>query len=155
MFTRLDESTPLAYFVVASVLFSVGFSPIYTFTNALIMTAAPPERAGAASGLSETSAELSGALGIAVFGSLGVALYRGGIRPAVAGLPPETASTAKDTLGGALAVAGALPPSLAGPLAESASDAFLLGVHVCAAISAAGAIALAVFVARSLGRVVE
>ena len=153
MFTRLDESTGFGYFLVASVLFSVGFSPLFTFTNSLIMTAAPPERAGAASGISETSAELSGALGIAVFGSLGVALYRRAIADVTAGLPSEAATAAKDTLGGALAVAGTLPGSLSVDLVDSARDAFVLGLQTCAAISAVGAVGLAVFVARSLGRV--
>lgn len=153
MFTRLDESTSFGYFLVASVLFSVGFSPLFTFTNALIMTAAPPQRAGAASGISETSAELSGALGIAIFGSLGVALYRRAIANMTAGLPSEAATAAKDTLGGALSVAGTLPGALGAELVDSARDAFVLGLQACSAISAVGAIALAVFVARSLGRV--
>ncbi|WNZ07141.1 hypothetical protein [Streptomyces sp. 11x1] len=42
----------------------------------LIIVAAPPERAGSVSGLSETCAEFGGALGIAVLGSIGAAVYR-------------------------------------------------------------------------------
>jgi DHA2 family multidrug resistance protein-like MFS transporter len=38
---------------------------------------APPERAGAASGISETSSELGGALGLALLGTIGTAVYRG------------------------------------------------------------------------------
>ncbi|MBM4421423.1 MAG: MFS transporter [Chloroflexi bacterium] len=151
LFARMDESTGFPYFVVASILFSVGFSPIFTLTNALIMTAAPPERAGAAAGLSETSAELSGALGIAVFGSLGVALYRGAMGDAESYLPLQEAIAAKDTLGGAVAIAGALPVPLAGRLVDSARDAFVLGMQVCATISTAGALVLAVFIRHSLG----
>ena len=37
--------------------------------------AAPPERAGAASAISETGSELGGALGIALLGSLATAVY--------------------------------------------------------------------------------
>ncbi|MNC94971.1 hypothetical protein D3C83_119700 [compost metagenome] len=37
--------------------------------------AAPPERAGAAAGISETGSELGGALGIAIMGSLVTAVY--------------------------------------------------------------------------------
>jgi DHA2 family multidrug resistance protein-like MFS transporter len=152
MFARLDQSSGFPYFLIASVLFSVGFSPIFTFTNTLIMSAAPPERAGAASGISETSAELSGAVGIAVFGSLGVALYRGAIADDLGGLPADAAAAAKDTLGGALAVSATLPGPQAAQLVSSAQDAFVLGLQVAAAISTAGAIALAFFVARTLGR---
>jgi DHA2 family multidrug resistance protein-like MFS transporter len=61
--------------VAGMVLQSIGLAPVFTLTNDLIMTAAPPERAGAASGISETSSELGGALGIALFGSLATAVY--------------------------------------------------------------------------------
>ena len=42
--------------------FSLGLAPLFTVTNDLIIGSAPPERAGAASGISETGAELGGAL---------------------------------------------------------------------------------------------
>jgi MFS transporter, DHA2 family, multidrug resistance protein len=61
--------------VAGMVLQSIGLAPVFTLTNDLIMSAAPPERAGAASGISETSSELGGALGIALFGSLATAVY--------------------------------------------------------------------------------
>jgi DHA2 family multidrug resistance protein-like MFS transporter len=153
MFARLDASTGFGYFVIASILFSVGFSPIFTFTNTLIMSAAPPERAGAASGISETSAELSGALGIAVFGSLGVALYRNAIADVAAGLPSEAATVARDTLGGAIAIAATLPGPQSGDLVDSARAAFVLGLQLCSALSAVGAVGLAIFVAKTLTRV--
>ena len=50
--------------------FCIGLSPIGAITTDLVMGAAPPERAGAASAISETSFEFGGALGIAVLGSL-------------------------------------------------------------------------------------
>ena len=48
-----------------------------------IISAAPPERAGAAAAISETSAEFGGALGIAVFGSIGTAVYRSALADTV------------------------------------------------------------------------
>src|SRR5262249_7993144 len=76
LFTRIDASTGLATYAVASSIFSLGFAPVFTLTTDLIVGAAPPERAGAAAAISETGAELGGALGIAIFGSIGVAVYR-------------------------------------------------------------------------------
>jgi len=67
-------------------------------TTELIVSSALPERAGAASGISETGVELGGALGIAILGSIGAAVYRGALAnglPAV--LPPEAAAVARDT----------------------------------------------------------
>ena len=61
--------------VTGMVLQSIGMAPVFTLTNDLIMATAPPERAGAASGISETASELGGALGIALLGSLATAVY--------------------------------------------------------------------------------
>ena len=56
-------------------LFSLGSSPVLLFTTGMLINSAPPEKAGAAAAISETSNELGGALGIAVLGSLGTYLY--------------------------------------------------------------------------------
>ena len=59
-----------------SVVISLGLGPVLSLTTELIVGSAPPERAGAASGISETGAELGGALGISILGSIGIAIYR-------------------------------------------------------------------------------
>jgi MFS transporter, DHA2 family, multidrug resistance protein len=120
-------------------------------TNELMLGSAPPERAGAAAGISETSAEFSGALGIALFGSIGVAIYR---RMLAGAMPPSVsdaaARTALDTLGGAAEVAGQLPADVGAELLGAARDAFLSGLHLSAVISAGLSVLLAVFVFRRL-----
>jgi DHA2 family multidrug resistance protein-like MFS transporter len=60
---------------------SIGMAPLFTLTNDLILAAAPPERAGAASGISETVSELGGALGIALLGTLATAVYGAALAP--------------------------------------------------------------------------
>src|ERR671919_1426960 len=67
-FTQIDAASGFAVIVAGSVAFSLGSAPLFTLTNDLIIGSAPPERAGAAAGMSETSAEFGGALGIAIFG---------------------------------------------------------------------------------------
>jgi DHA2 family multidrug resistance protein-like MFS transporter len=47
----------LAILVAGSVVFSLGLTPVVTLTTDIVLSAAPPERAGAASALSETSRE--------------------------------------------------------------------------------------------------
>src|ERR687895_1629536 len=95
VFTQLDGGSGFGVIVLGSVLFSLGTAPLFTLTNDLIIGAAPPERAGAAAGISETAAELGGALGIAVFGSIGVAIYRGALAgEAPPGIPTAAADAA-------------------------------------------------------------
>jgi len=153
-FTQVDEASGFPVFLVGSVVFSLGLAPVFTLTNDLIIGSAPPERAGAAAGISETGAELGGALGIAVFGSIGIAIYRGAMAGGIpAGVPEEAAAAARDTLGGAVEVAGQLHDRLGAPLIDAAREAFIQGVHVAASISVVGAIGLAIFVAVLLRRV--
>jgi DHA2 family multidrug resistance protein-like MFS transporter len=154
MFTRLDTSTSFAMFATGSTIFSLGMAPVFTLTTDIVVGSAPPERAGAASAISETSAELGGALAIAVFGSIGVAVYRTAMADmAPAGIPPQALEAARATLGGAVAAAGELPAALGAQLTGVARAAFIKGVQLGAAISTAGSLALAVFAAVSLRRV--
>lgn len=127
---------------------SLGASPLFTLTNDIIIGSAPPERAGAASGISETCAEFGGALGIALFGSIGVAVYRGALAHSLpGGLSSNLTNAVMSTLGGAAAVSRQLSGDLGAAVMAAANDAFLRGLVLCSAISGAGSLALAAFAA--------
>jgi DHA2 family multidrug resistance protein-like MFS transporter len=154
LFTGIDSSTRLPMFALGSTIFSLGLAPVFTLTTDLIVGSAPPERAGAASAMSETSAEFGGALGIALFGSIGVAVYRSGMARGIpAGVPAEAAEAATATLAGAVALAGELPGHLGPAVTGAAREAFIRGLQLCAGISAAGSIALAVLAGLTLRHV--
>ncbi|HYY77272.1 MAG TPA: MFS transporter, partial [Gaiellaceae bacterium] len=154
LLAQVDGDSALAVVVVASVVFSLGEAPVFTLATDLIVGAAPPERAGAASAISETSSELGGAFGIAILGSLGMALYRGRVADAIPpGVPPEAAEAARDTLGGAVVAGEGLPDPLAAELLEGARDAFAQGLQLAAVTSAVLAVATAVVAAVLLRRV--
>ena len=70
--TQVGGSADIAVLVTASVVISLGLAPVLTLTTDLIVGSAPPERAGAASGISETGADLGGALGLSVLASVGL-----------------------------------------------------------------------------------
>src|SRR4029077_7765248 len=140
----------LTLLVTGSVVFSLALAPVDTLATDLAIGAAPPERAGAASALTETAAEFGGALGIAVLGVVGTSIYRSQLTGALLSgtLPseilPASAAAARDTLGGALAVAGQLPGQAGQVLARAARDAFTSGLHVAFAVSAAAMLCAAV-----------
>jgi MFS transporter, DHA2 family, multidrug resistance protein len=129
----------------ASLLVSLGLAPVFTATTDLVVSSAPPQRAGAASGISETGAELGGALGIAILGSVGVAVYRGQLADTLpAGIPAQAAAVARDTLGGAVGVAARLPASAGVALVDAAREAFARGMQLSVALSATVAVVVAV-----------
>ncbi|HSL65265.1 MAG TPA: MFS transporter, partial [Gaiellaceae bacterium] len=150
----VEAGSGLALVVVASIVIGVGVAPAVTLGTDLIVGTAPPERAGSASGLSETGAELGGALGIAILGSIGTVVYRGELAEGVpAGVPPAEAASARDTLGGAVDAAARLPDRVGGELLDVAREAFTQGMQVAAVTSAAVALAIAAVAGVLLRRV--
>jgi DHA2 family multidrug resistance protein-like MFS transporter len=140
--------------IVASILISLGLAPVITLATELIVGSAPPEQAGAATGISETSGELGGALGIAILGSIGTALYRAEVADALpSSIPVEVADAARDTLGGAVAIAQTLPGELAAKLVTAAQIAFVAALHLVAVVAAVGAIVTAIVAALALWNV--
>ena len=144
LLTQVGGPDGLGVVVAASVVISLGLGPVFGLTTELIVGSAPPERAGVASGISTTSTEVGGSLGIALLGSVGVAVYRG----AMADLPPEVpaqaAAIARDTLGGAAGVATMLPAQLGATVLAIARDAFVAGMQVVAGASAVLAVGVTI-----------
>ena len=153
--TQVGTTGGLLTLVLGSVVISLGLAPVFGLTTELIVGSAPPERAGAASGISETGSELGGALGIAILGSIGVAIYRGRVAEAIPnGVPADAAAAARDTLGGAVAVARQLPDQLGVALVDAARDAFVAGMHLTSTIAtivSIGLAVLAVVILRNVG----
>jgi DHA2 family multidrug resistance protein-like MFS transporter len=145
LLTQVGGPNGLLVVVTASVVVSLALSPVFNLTTELIVGSAPPEKAGAASGISETAIELGGALGIAILGSIGVAIYRAELADLLpAAVPAEAAAIARDTLGSAVAVAGELPEQLGAALLEAARAAFVHGMQLSSAIAAVVAVGLAI-----------
>ena len=145
---------PLVLFALGTFVLTFFGSPLFTLTNDVIIGSAPPERAGAASGISETCAEFGGAVGIAIFGSIGVAIYRGLLSAALPpGLPADVTHAALATLGGAVAAAQQLPGDVGTALVGAARAAFLRGLVVSELISGVGTLALAVVAWATFRRV--
>lgn len=123
MLTQVDSG--LGLLVAGTVVFSLGLAPVYLVTTEMVVSAAPPERTGSASAISETGTELGGALGIAVLGSVGAFSYRQTIgATAPPDVPPDLWESARGTLGGALAAAEHMPAGPAAALVRDAREAF-------------------------------
>jgi DHA2 family multidrug resistance protein-like MFS transporter len=141
---QVGAEPDLALLIAGTVVLGVGAAPASTLSVDLIIGSAPSERAGAASAISETGNELGNALGIALLGSIGVAVYRGAVSDGLpAALAPHDAAAAADTLAGAYDAAAGLPATAGGALVEVATDAFATGMQVAAWTGAALAIAAA------------
>lgn len=145
LLSRIDTGSSVSLVVVASVIFSLGFTPVVALTTELVVGSAPPERAGSAAAISETSLEFGGAVGIAILGSIVTAVYRSQMAlTQPSGMAPDAARSAAATLGGAVAEAARLPPDLASSLLAAARMAFVAGMQLSALVAMVGLVVTAV-----------
>ncbi|HYV68111.1 MAG TPA: hypothetical protein VE964_17850, partial [Myxococcales bacterium] len=101
---------------------------LYSMDLTVLNLAVPSLSAHLAPTGAQLLSELGGALGIALLGSIGAALYRGAMADAIPpGVAPEAAEAARATLGGALAVAAQLPEQAGAALRAAAREAFTQG----------------------------
>ncbi len=144
---RVGGGGGLGIVITSFVIMSIGINPTLTMTTDLIMGVAPPDRAGAASAISETSCELGLALGMAVLGSVGIAWYRSVMAAdTLGGIPREAADVARGTLGGAVGVAERTGGEIGVSLLAIARDAFSSSLAIVAGIGAAIVMMTAIFV---------
>lgn len=148
LLTQLDGSSGKALVITASAIMFIGLAPVMALGIGTIVSTAPMERAGAASGLASTANELGGALGIAVIGSIASAAYGNRLMDTVpAGVPDSVATTAKASLGAAEGAAGSLPGQVGGRLVTSAQDAFAHGMAVGSVVAICVLLVMAALVA--------
>lgn len=131
----------------------IGTAPVGAITTDIVMAAAPPERAGAASGISETSFEFGGAFGIAALGSVVTAVYRGTMAAEpLPDIPARALEAAQDTLGAAAEVAAQMGGAQGEHLLRTARQAFVHAFEVASVISALGVVAAALLAVVFLPR---
>ncbi|MEV0635883.1 MFS transporter [Streptomyces sp. NPDC050619] len=164
LLTQVDKGSTYTDFLAPMMMlgFAIGLS-VSPATDA-IMDSFPEAELGVGGGANDTALELGASLGIAVLGSLLGTSYRDELTDLAGGqLPAAALDTAKDSVGGGLAVAEQVAkdptagPQQAQALVDAVNQAFAHGVAqtsmVGGIVMAAGAlIVLAVLPGRSGGR---
>ncbi|MFL6123488.1 MFS transporter [Actinophytocola sp.] len=129
-FTQLDSGNGVVLVVLGLSVAAFGMGPQGVLCTEMVVGSVAPNKAGAAAAMSETSGEFGIAMGIALFGSIGTAVYR-------AQLPADAPTAVRESLAGA--VNGGDPALLA-----AARDAFTSGVHTVAAVAVVVVVVFAV-----------
>lgn len=142
----------LPLLVTGFVIGFFGTGPIGALGTHLVVSSAPPQKAGSAASLQETSSHLGVAVGIAALGSLGAVVYRGAIT-VPSGVPADAAETARNSLEGALAVAGKLPAGIGDQLLAVAREAYTGGLNTVAVVCTVFAAVTALIAVTALRRV--
>jgi hypothetical protein len=109
-----------------------------------VVGAVPAAKSGVASATNTVARMVSGALGVAVIGSLVSTLYSNDVEGSLSALPPQAQTVAESSIGGASAIAAQLPPDASSSLLATTGEAFTqamgIGLFVAAALAAATAV---------------
>lgn len=116
---------------LAFTILGIGIGFAETITNDLILSSVPPQKAGAASAISETAYEIGAVLGTAVLGSVLTATFRSNLTvPSVARFGEQ--ENAFETLGSTMEFAERFSTPVQHWIHASATEAFDLGVQLTA-----------------------
>jgi MFS transporter, DHA2 family, integral membrane protein len=151
----IGVDTPYLVLVAAMVLLSSGMAVVAAPATSGIMSAVPMSKAGVGSAVNDTTRELGGALGIAVFGSIANSAYRANIDLGGLGLSTSEVAEAQESIGAASATAERIGGDAGAGIVERAASAFTDAVNLASIISAVIVIAAAVIVARTFTRAEE
>ncbi|UQX05381.1 MFS transporter [Streptomyces sp. RerS4] len=143
LLTQVGTASGALPVIACFTLIFFGLGPMAALSTDLVVGAAPPEKAGSAASTSETSSELGVALGVALLGSVGTAVYRAEAADTLpADLPAGALDAARESLAGASAAAADLSESVAATLLGPAREAFTNGLNSVAGASAASMVVL-------------
>jgi EmrB/QacA subfamily drug resistance transporter len=115
---------------VGGSLMGAGVAYAATPATDAIVAALPKAKQGVASALNDVTRELGAVLGIAILGSVFNSGYRADVGKDAAALPEPMGDAVRDSLGGALDVAGRLGGAQGARLAATARDAFASGMSI-------------------------
>ncbi|MDP9845326.1 MFS transporter [Streptosporangium lutulentum] len=148
-YATMDANTPILLIEVVFFVQGAAMANIMPPATTAIMESLPREKAGVGSAMSNTVRQVSGALGVALLGSLLSATYRDEIAPALTGLTEPVRHLAGESITGTLSAAQGLGERGAA-LIEPAKLAFVDGMHITALVAAAIALVGALVVLRWL-----
>ncbi|NEE37542.1 MFS transporter, partial [Streptomyces sp. SID7982] len=153
--TAMGQHDRPALLTTAFVLLGFGLQTTLFGAYESMLSDAPPERAGGAAAIGETSYQLGAGLGIALLGSVMNAAYAPGLASlGEKGVPARAGAEASHSLGEAYQVAAQLGGPMGDLLRSTARHAFIDGLHITLFVSA-GLLLLGALAALRLPKVMD
>ncbi|MBQ0987597.1 MFS transporter [Streptomyces sp. F63] len=134
--TAMGQQDRPALLVTGFLLLGFGLETTLFGAYESMLSEAPAEQAGGAAAIGETSYQLGAGIGIALLGTVMNAVYAPGVTR-LPGVPAAAEQAAGHSLGEAREVARGLGGPAADVLRTAAREAFVRGLHVTLAVSAA------------------
>ncbi len=125
--------------VSVTVLMGLGMANVMAPCTDSIMGSLPRNKAGVGSAVNDTTRQMGGAIGVAVFGSIMASQFASSFaHKAKASLPPGIFAQVKDNVGQAVGVANETPAArpFAPQIVHAAHDSFIGGLHLIGFVAA-------------------
>ncbi len=144
-----DIDTSYLWIGLIVAVFALGVGLVFAPASEAVMGAVDAAKAGVGSAMNDVAQMLSGAVSIAVVGSVMYAIYSAKVGEAVTALTAEAKAVVQDSIGAAVQLAATLPQEEALALSTAAKSAFTdalgLAVLIGAGLSFAGVLIVAKF----------
>jgi EmrB/QacA subfamily drug resistance transporter len=151
LFATFEVNSSAVHIIAVTVLMGVGMANIMAPCTDSIMGSLPRAKAGVGSAVNDTTRQMGGAIGVAVFGSLMASHFTAHVRDGLAGVAsPEIIHAIGDNVGQAVGVAAASPQPIAGQIVAAAHDSFVSGLHLVGFVAAGVTLLAAIGVAKFL-----
>ena len=152
LFTTFQPSSSALHVIAITMLMGLGMANVMAPCTDSIMGSLPRAKAGVGSAVNDTTRQMGGAIGVAVFGSLMSSHFTTAMTDRVAGVVPAgLLAKVSDNVGQAIGVARDAPPArpFADQIINAAGESFVSGLHLVALVAASitflGAVGVALF----------
>jgi len=156
VFSTVPVTDGYPHMLVGMLVLGAGMGLVMAPATESIMGSLPPAKAGVGSAMNDTTRQMGGALGVAIIGSVFASVFRPGLtdQMVAAGVSPDGVAVARDSIAGALQVAGQIPGQVGQDLALAAKTQFVDGMSTALvvaifAVLAAAAVVFAFLPARA------
>jgi EmrB/QacA subfamily drug resistance transporter len=152
LFTTLQPNSGVLHIIGITMLMGLGMSNVMAPCTDSIMGSLPRAKAGVGSAVNDTTRQMGGAIGVAVFGSIMASHFTSEVTSKLSGtLPPELLTVVRDNVGQAIGIAnqGSSAQPFADQIIRASGESFVSGLHIvgiaAAGITLLAAIGVAIF----------
>lgn len=140
--------TPYWIIGISVLIMSFGVSNTMAPATDAVMGAVPLAKAGVGSAMNDTTRMVGGAFGVAILGSILNTIYYSNMAGKIAGLPPDAAGPAQDSIGAAVNIGAKIGGAPGQALVDAARSAFVEGMHASFLVAAGVALLTAIAVLK-------
>ena len=144
LFVTFEPDSSVLHVIVITMMMGAGMANVMAPCTDSIMGSLPRAKAGVGSAVNDTTRQMGGAIGVAVFGSIMASHFTSSITEKLAGdLPARVLSAVGNNVGQAVGLAEQTHGPLSAQIANAAKESFVGGLHIIG-LAAAGITLIAV-----------